>query len=543
MKKTSQSVLIIFLITLAACSVLSYFVKPEPNVQDEFAYLLAADTFAHGRLSNKSPPVKAAFESAHILVTPTYSSKFPPGQGLILALGQILTGAPIAGVWLSCALMSGAVCWMLQSCMPLRWAITGALISTLQLVFWGRPYEFCDPVGYWSQSYFGGALTAFGGALVFGALFRLGRSLNTSCALVLCLGIAVLSITRPCEGGLVVLPAVICLLIELIKRKTTLQDIFAKLLLPIGLTAALGIAALCNYNRAITGEPLLLPYILYQKQYAQIPIFFCQSMLPLPHYDSALLQELFTWLTNEQYLKQRNLLLQGDLPGLLACEWQEKLLPLIRFFLGYWLILPFVLSLFMLRTNRLLRLSLLFIGLETMVLLAETGFGLHYAAPVTGLIYLVVVQGLRLLDKYKLTFRGSSLPIGHHVFLALMSGFIACTVISVPAEPRFFARAWYRERAAVLKFLETQEGKHLVLVRYSKNHSLHHEWVYNGADIPAARVIWAHDLGEKQNKELLHHFPGRKIWLLQPDKPGDAIPALLWQPSETSVRTHGSEQN
>jgi hypothetical protein len=67
--------------------------------------------------------------------------------------------------------------------------------------------------------------------------------------------------------------------------------------------------------------------------------------------------------------------------------------------------------------------------------------------------------------------------------------------------------------------LDTMGGKHLVLVRYSREHHPGNEWVYNGADIDASPVVWARELDRESNARLIEYFGDRHIWLVEPDAP------------------------
>jgi hypothetical protein len=82
--------------------------------------------------------------------------------------------------------------------------------------------------------------------------------------------------------------------------------------------------------------------------------------------------------------------------------------------------------------------------------------------------------------------------------------------------------AWPRgdlERAAILHKLRAEPGPQLVLVRYGPHHDRNREWVYNEANIDNAKVVWARDMGEGNNRELLEYFSGRKVWVVEADAP------------------------
>jgi hypothetical protein len=63
----------------------------------------------------------------------------------------------------------------------------------------------------------------------------------------------------------------------------------------------------------------------------------------------------------------------------------------------------------------------------------------------------------------------------------------------------------------------------LVIVRYGPDHDLHREWVWNRASIDDAKVVWARDMGEAQNQELLQYFKTRQAWRLDADDPSPKL--------------------
>src|SRR5579864_4621121 len=142
---------------------------PSPGVSDDFSYLLLADTLRHLRLANPVHPLHQFFETFFVLQQPTYSSIFPLGQGLTLAIGWTIFGHPWAGV----ALTVGAFCalcyWMLRAWTTPAWALMGGLLAVIQF----------GPLNQWMNSFWGGAVSACAGCLVFGALPRLRESGRT----------------------------------------------------------------------------------------------------------------------------------------------------------------------------------------------------------------------------------------------------------------------------------------------------------------------------------------------------------------------------
>jgi hypothetical protein len=74
------------------------------------------------------------------------------------------------------------------------------------------------------------------------------------------------------------------------------------------------------------------------------------------------------------------------------------------------------------------------------------------------------------------------------------------------------------DRDRVVRQLQAMPGEHLVVARYADGHDSHWEWVYNAADIDAAKIVWAREMSPEQNRHLLEYFADRRVWLLEADE-------------------------
>jgi hypothetical protein len=81
--------------------------------------------------------------------------------------------------------------------------------------------------------------------------------------------------------------------------------------------------------------------------------------------------------------------------------------------------------------------------------------------------------------------------------------------------------------------LSKTPGKHLVVVSYEPDHNLHDEWVYNGAEIDTAKVLWARDIDPIQNAKLFAYFKDRHIWFVYPDRDNSEL--IPYQPPESTT--------
>jgi len=513
-RRKSLSVAVIgvaaFVLRLAA---LPFCPIPFPFVTDDFSFLLAADTFASGKLTNPSPAMWVNLESIHVTMKPTYMTMYFPGQGLVLAAGKVLTGHPWCGILVVTALMCAAICWMLQAWLPPSWALLGGLLAVLRLGLFS----------YWINTYFGaGSIVALGGALVLGALPRFIKHARFRDALIMAVGVALLGISRPYDGLLLCLPVAVYLGRWIFRGKNRPSPglLLRRTALPLALIMAAG-AWMAYYDYRVFGNPLTLPYSVNRAQYVVAPYFIWQSKRPEPNYQHNVIREFYY----QDELNNFNAIhsLSGFIP--------ETLLKVVRafvFYAGISLLIPLIMVRRVLLDRRL-RFLILCLPVLIAGQLIEVFLLPHYLAAYTAVFYAIGLQAMRHLRLWK--------PGGHPVGLTLQRSIVTICVLMaalrVVAEPLHFAlprwptteaAEWFGfsslsgiERATTEAALKQIPGKQLAIVRYAPGHNPQVEWVYNAADLDNAKIIWAWEMDNAANQNLIHYYRDRTVWLVEPD--------------------------
>jgi hypothetical protein len=478
---------------------------PQPLWHDEFSYLLAADTFAHGRITNPTHPMWIHFETFHVIQHPTYMSMYPPAAGLVLAFGQRL-GRPWLGQLFITGAMGWAICWMLQGWVPPTWALLGGILAALRLGI----------LSYWMNSYWCASVVAFAGALVLGAWPRLRRHLSIGESVTMGLGLVILANSRPYEGFIFSLPIAAAMAIWLTgRRRPALLPAFARVILPILAVLILGGLATGFYYYRVTGSPFVMTYQVNRSQYAAAPYFVWQHAQPAPEYHHVVMRDYYR---RELGDFERNQTFDGyfERSGNKIVDWW-------RFYLGPLLTVP-LLALPRIVRDRKMRLPLFICAAMVLAFSVQTWTLAHYFSAATGALYILLVQGLRHLAQWR---RGSD-GLGRSVVRAVP--LLACAMIllrvSAVAMHAHIEPEWPRgnlQRARILRQLRQFPGDQLVLVRHGNRHDLDREWVWNRASIDKAKVVWARDMGPQENQELIDYFKCRTVWQLNED---DSSPRL-----------------
>jgi hypothetical protein len=475
----------------------------------------------------------------HVLQHPKYASKYPPGQGIFLAVG-ILLGHPIIGVWFSLALAGTAMAWAMAPFAGRPWAAACGMLFAFTM----NCTSYVGQIGYWAQSYWGGAVACLGGALALGALIRLIRSSNETSAIIqnemmptgnrfyrelatrptlwyslFILGLWLLAISRPLEGLLVAIPLLLGALIAWMRmtKGRALSSRCKPLLIPV-LLAITGMSWIGYYNARITGNALRMPYFSYENRYSMTPMFLAQTLRDEPVYHNESMRAFHADWEAGIFREQQSW--DGYVQTKLT-----YLTTLWEFFLGRGLSVLAILGIIIAiakmipshdRTVRELAIvSLAAFGLVFVMHSQTVWMHPHYLAPLVPFLWCWIGIGLAALASLKI--------FKFEIGLLFAISTLGFTILERSEEfdhsRKFFStvRMWQHKRRAIEQDLQATAGMHLVLVEYGPDHSPHDEWCYNSADIDHSKIVWARDLGSIKNKKLLEYFSNRVLHELKID--------------------------
>jgi hypothetical protein len=479
-------------------------VHPVPTATgtDDFSYLLLADTLAHFRLANATHPMHRFFETVFVLQEPAYSSIYPLGPAIFLAIGEVIFGTPWAGVLLSMGLFCALCFWMLRGWTTPGWALIGGLLAVAEF----------GPLNMWMNCYWGGAVSAMAGCLVFGALPRLRERFRTFDAVLLGLGIGLQMLTRPYESLFLDLSVVLFLAVQV-------RSQLKKLIVPVVLAVLPAVALLLFQNKAVTDNWTMLPYALSRYQYG-VPNTLTFQANAVPHRTLTAAQQLY-------YEGQSAV--HGE-PDTVA-SYFERLFSRAGFYRFFFLAPLLIAAFFFLPTLREFRFAWIALTILAFALGSNfyPYFFPHYIAAVTCLFVLICVLGLQRLSE-----RPAGQIAARWILYLCGAHFLLWYGIHALGDRQVLEGTDLYEtgdsinygdpqgRIAINQRLAQAPGKQLVFVRYFSSHRFD-EWIHNAAEIDSSRVVWALELAPDENAKLKSYYPDRAVWLLEPD----AIPPKL----------------
>ena len=476
---------------------------PLPLIHDDYSCLLGGQMFASGYAAYATPPQWQHFETFHVLLVPSYASKYPIGQQLLLALGIRLFDTALAGSWLAAAAASVAIYWAMLAALPPAWAFAGGVAAALHPLMLN-----------WSSSYRGGGLAALGGALLFGAMLRLARPPDVRDAVAGGVGLALLVISRPYEGFVL---AIACGVAFLLLRSHPLLA-YSRAAIVALVPLAIAFAGVAVHNRVVTGAAHTMPWVEYARQYEPLSPFVWGGATAPKQYRNEEMR--FTYATLYAHQQVRLSTLDGFLR-----ELQTKLYRMRMTLAGdpenhreaiLWplFFIPFAALPAALREERLARAIALVLALFVFAPLSiKFAVLTHYVAPAAAVVATVWMLLVRRVASHR---RGRWLVVAIAIVFVINS--LATCV-------------WWTQRRDGVELkrramvASAGPGRHLFLVAPDV-----FGMTWNEPDLERARVIWARDLGD--NAALLAHYRGRTRWRVE--KEGEKLRLRRLPPPQLS---------
>jgi hypothetical protein len=491
--------------TCARLALSPFLGTPEPIAADEASLMLQAKTYLAGHLANHVT-LLPDFESVYVLLSPTYASMYPVLRSLPILIGLLLGIGAWGGVLLSMVALTVAVYWMVREWINAKYAFIAALIVIVRYGLFS----------FWVNSYWGAALTALGGVLLLGGFKALRSRPNLLNGGLVGLGVFILMTTRPYEGMFYAVPFGVALAVQFI-LSTTLQR---KLLVPPGLAAAVLVAAgfglTLAHNEAVTRDWKVAPYLLYRQTVGQVPILLIES--PSPQRER---QVRYAVTRADLYFETPNYNRRATWAGILSAE-AFRLRNYWNFYVGFALLIPFVVGIYALRGQATVSLATASLGLG--LSLGTFDFA-HYAAPGFGFVMLAIMAGFQSLRQWRPWGYPFGLSLSRVLPLALVLGSVIPLSSAFTGRPTYtmFVNThfstpccWLRPRSFhmnVADEVDRYEGRNLVIVDTGPKAPTEERLVWNDADVDDEKTIWINDDAEF-NRLAIERYPDRLIWRL-----------------------------
>ena len=388
------------------------------------------------------------------------------------------------------ALLAASVYWMLAAWVPPGWALFAGLQVAIALAA-GH---------YWMYSYWGGALTASGAALLLGVYGRIRRSRELCRGPVVGLALGITLITRPFEGTGLAVGVATGIILLVITNRVSLRRWALFTGGAVALLAIFGTWQLI-YNARVTGDAFTLPYALHVRRFAVAPLVWFLPLTSGKQYPNPRVAQLHRDSELRPYKKVKSTGPVGHLFNRAS---------VFLFLATYKWLGPAVLAflLYCVRRHDRAVLEITVVGcIAAIPNYLATDYYEHYSAALLMVLFVACMRMLWRVGQWRRSAAG-----------IILFGWLLYIPIKSYADPTYRVNWWQppdgdkftRARARVLEHVRHVGYKHVILVRYAPG-KRNWQWVYNLADIDNSPVIWAVDLGSR-NTEVEKYYPDRFLW-------------------------------